>query len=716
MTDFKSNDSACPAVIAERLPNSTTTASAIIRNLVPGEPFDARAVLAETGLENSPSAVLDLAAEQFLRESESGSPATAEEFAAQFPTHYETLLLLLTVDGLIDQQQTGLDEEVDWPSIGRTYLGFQLIHEVSRGALSRVFLARETAVGDRPVVVKVCLGGAREAGILGRLKHPHIGEIYSVQFDEPAGLTTICMPFTGTATLHNEMAREFQPVSTDQENPARPKTERKADRRDYIDRVVQIGRQIADALAYTHGEDVLHGDIKPENIVLADGEARLIDFNLSRRLREDAGPVGGTYPYMAPEHLRELACGDYDSPVSRAGDVYSLAATLFHALTGRLPFDADSKAAFPSSATEELDRREKATVTYRQTGRYLPRVYRQVERVLRRCLAADPESRPAAGELFEVLKTATRRAETASRSRVSRASRILVAAIVASAAMLAVGTNLNREPSPAGGGRDVEGGVPAPQPRPKPNHEAEARAALEDEEFDRAIEHLTPLIVDEKHPRHRRHLEWLGYAKARNAAKKAALLKDVSDAKSLRKPLVMYASAVSAFESALRGENDEDAQRQLLESIGWCRIRMNELRLSIDVPAPRGFEKSSEQEVIIEIASQLANYQNPDRTSNFALMSYAIRKWPQNVKLVFAIAYLHALKATKGFEPADELSDSVPLVLEMLWGASTHFVNQPRVVRFRLESFPVQAADVSKHPEFRHLRSRGLRKPQLKRP
>ena len=109
----------------------------------------------------------------------------------------------------------------------------------------------------------------------------------------------------------------------------------------YVPAVLWLVARVADGLAHAHERGILHRDLKPANILFADdGEPLLLDFNLAAdtklRVHASAALVGGTLPYMAPEHLD--AFRDGEAAVDARSDVYSLGVILYELLTGRHPF------------------------------------------------------------------------------------------------------------------------------------------------------------------------------------------------------------------------------------------------------------------------------------------------------------------------------------------------------------------------------------------
>jgi len=243
--------------------------------------------------------------------------------------------------------------------------GFRLIRELGRGTFGRVYLAEEAELASRPVVLKIGTHLFDESTRLAQLQHTHIVPIYSAK--SLNGLQIICMPYLGETTLSDVLAtvrkgggstnavwstlatRRVSSGSNGAARPSQTTPDRRpanaaleALRRMPHDRsVLWLGAKLADALAHAHERGVLHRDIKPDNILIAnDGTPLLLDFNLSAEVRDgearQAEVLGGTLPYMAPEHLAALR-GE-KTKVDERSDIFSLGVVLFELLTGQQPF------------------------------------------------------------------------------------------------------------------------------------------------------------------------------------------------------------------------------------------------------------------------------------------------------------------------------------------------------------------------------------------
>src|SRR5262249_20105309 len=128
-------------------------------------------------------------------------------------------------------------------------------------------------------------------------------------------------------------AEEAQPSSPPTGLPEKPAGCWKTlEGRSYVQAVLWLGARLADGLAHAHERGILHRDLKPANVLLTeDGQPLLLDFNLSEDTKLSAGApaafIGGTLPYMAPEHLTAFL--DRTHGVDARSDLYSLGVILY---------------------------------------------------------------------------------------------------------------------------------------------------------------------------------------------------------------------------------------------------------------------------------------------------------------------------------------------------------------------------------------------------
>ena len=409
------------------------------------------------GLKNHRTIVLELAYEEYRMRLEAGEPLDANAFSKRYPSLSRSLYFLI---GARSSQEDDPDyvefqSRVAWPEPGSHFLGFDLISEIGRGAMGRVYLASERALGERPVVIKVAPQNGREADILGRLRHANIVSVHSIREDAASGLTAFCMPYHGHATL----AAVLDGVYADRRPPLRARAILDAvgaanqGRRvpespppaaifrggSYVEGVIHLAAQLAEALAYAHANGIYHRDLKPSNILMSpDGRPLLLDFNLSVDARRPDWRIGGTLPYMAPEELSPL-CGeqDYSPSCGPRSDLFSLGVILYELLTGRLPFGA-----IPCDGpVEEIAAglRQEQAAGPRPIQEYNRQVDKRLSQLIDRCLAYDPELRPAKAD---EVAAALRRELTLSRrtGRWLAAHRRLVLAVASAALALLLGT------------------------------------------------------------------------------------------------------------------------------------------------------------------------------------------------------------------------------------------------------------------------------------
>jgi tetratricopeptide (TPR) repeat protein len=399
---------------------------------------DTAAVLAKhPELRQCPGVILDLAYEEYCLRQEAGERLSLESFCDRFPSCRHSLGKLLAVHSLGDDDSilaASLTlEEIEWPELDRDFLGFYLLRELGRGAFARVYLARQPALGNRFVVVKVAQFGATEAEMMGRLAHRNIVPVHSVNEDPQTHMSAVCMPYLGSATLLDildvgfaadrppERAKLIQEVAWEESIPqAVPEMYLEPDprlqRSSYVDGVVHLGAQLAEALQHTHQAGICHRDLKPSNVLLTpSGRPMLLDFNLSSDTQLEQTFVGGTLPYMAPEELRRQLS---ETPVQEAdgdprSDLFSLGVILYELLTGHLPFGDRPPDADPMQAARHLLATQKKG--FRPIQAVHPHINTSLVRIVEQCLALEPDARPNSAE--ELVK--------ALRAQLTRSSRLM---------------------------------------------------------------------------------------------------------------------------------------------------------------------------------------------------------------------------------------------------------------------------------------------------
>src|SRR5213594_1590635 len=203
---------------------------------------------------------------------------------------------------------------------------------LGQGGFAAVFRARDNVL-NRDVAVKVldvelaptataAQRFMREAQTVARLEHPHIVPIYKVgRHEEIFYIIMRCIDGPSLGQL----------LETQKKLP--------------IGDAARIARQVADALAYAHSYEIVHRDIKPDNILLdRSGHVLVTDFGIAKAAQAATaaqltteGMIIGTPQYMSPEQ----AAGD---KVDGRSDIYSLGIVLYQMLSGTPPFDGDSSA------------------------------------------------------------------------------------------------------------------------------------------------------------------------------------------------------------------------------------------------------------------------------------------------------------------------------------------------------------------------------------
>lgn len=389
-----------------------------------GEPVDVQQALAQyPELQRHKSIVVDLAYEEYCQAEEAGDGVKLEAFLDRFPQYQTSLRRRLEVHQYLKENTDVAPLVPEFPNPGDEFCGFELVDEIGRGAIGCVYLAKEKRLGDRLVVVKVSPEGGDEANMLGKLKHAHVVPVYSIQPDVATGLTAVCMPYLGRATLedvldenHSCPARPGQgavylqvlkQINSDLQSDLAPEIARPLSRWSYFDATLFQISTVAEALAHTHAQGIYHRDLKPSNILLAaDGRLMLLDFNLSEAVDSSSRRLGGTLPYMSPEQLRMmLSVNGEASDLDGRSDIFSSGVILYQCLTGAMPFgEISTKVPFREAARLLLKRQEDGPDLQRLKPAGCDR---NVVAILHKCLAVDPQQRyQTAGDLAGALRSA----------------------------------------------------------------------------------------------------------------------------------------------------------------------------------------------------------------------------------------------------------------------------------------------------------------------
>jgi serine/threonine-protein kinase len=264
-------------------------------------------------------------------------------------------------------------------NIGR----YEIVQELGQGGMAIVYLASDPYM-KRQVAVKVLprqftfdpqfrTRFQREAEVVAALEHAYIVPVHD--FGEFEDQPFIVMRYMSRGTLADRLAQGPLP----------------------LEEIVALFEQIGSAVDYAHSLRVIHRDIKPGNILFSShGEPSLSDFGIAKIVEATAAFTGtgiiGTPAYMSPEQAQG------EKTIDGRSDVYSLGVVLFQALSGELPFKADTPmgvaiAHVSQPAPSLLERK--------------PNLPRGLEAVLHKALQKDPDNRyQTAGELAQAVRQA----------------------------------------------------------------------------------------------------------------------------------------------------------------------------------------------------------------------------------------------------------------------------------------------------------------------
>jgi Tol biopolymer transport system component len=259
---------------------------------------------------------------------------------------------------------------------GATFGPYRVVAFVGAGGMGEIYKARDTRL-DRTVALKILPQSddpekrqrfEREARAISQLQHPHICTLFDVGNQD--GVEYLVMEFLEGQTLAQRLEKGPLPLAE----------------------LILSAVHIAEALDHAHRAAICHRDLKPANIMLTKSGVKLLDFGLARALGTQAVPVGGetatialtregvilgTLPYMSPEQLE-------GKPGDARSDIFAFGAVLYEMATGRRAFQGSSGASLITQimSADPPPMRDTQPVT--------PLA---LEKIIRRCLAKDPENR-----------------------------------------------------------------------------------------------------------------------------------------------------------------------------------------------------------------------------------------------------------------------------------------------------------------------------------
>ncbi|HKV34864.1 MAG TPA: serine/threonine-protein kinase, partial [Pyrinomonadaceae bacterium] len=267
-----------------------------------------------------------------------------------------------------------------------TQLGrYKIVSLIGAGGMGEVYLAQDTAL-QRKVALKVLPPDVaanqdrmrrfkQEATSAASLNHPNIAHIYEI--GESEGFHFIAMEYVQGQTLREKIHHDGEELS----------------------KLLRILQHVADGLAKAHAAGIVHRDLKPDNIMVSsDGHAKILDFGLAKLVEPQSSTIGasgeeptilqphstpglvlGTMGYMSPEQAQGKT-----REIDHRSDIFSFGCILFEAITGQ-------KAFVGSDTIETLNKiiREPPP----PIATFNSRAPADLQRIVRRCLAKDPDQR-----------------------------------------------------------------------------------------------------------------------------------------------------------------------------------------------------------------------------------------------------------------------------------------------------------------------------------
>src|SRR6266567_3699194 len=271
----------------------------------------------------------------------------------------------------------------------KTILHYRILSKLGAGGMGEVYLAQDTKL-DRKVALKILPADVasnrdrmerfiREGKSAAALSHPNIAQIFEI--GEHDGTHFIAMEFIDGQTLREKIHRE----------------------RTELRKLLRYLQHVAEGLAKAHAAGIVHRDLKPDNLMITrDGHAKILDFGLAKLIEptlakpqvadhtdeaatailqqhSTPGMIMGTIGYMSPEQAQGKT-----NEIDQRSDIFSFGCILFESVTGRRAFEG-------KDAVDSLNKIIREPVT--SIGELNPAAPSDLQRIVRRCLAKDPDER-----------------------------------------------------------------------------------------------------------------------------------------------------------------------------------------------------------------------------------------------------------------------------------------------------------------------------------
>lgn len=254
--------------------------------------------------------------------------------SAESDVNQRSLSEVLVAEGIVTQKQIErVRPDLEEQRANRQIPGYQILSKLGAGAMATVYKARQLSL-DRIVAIKVLPQKHSndpnfiqrfhdEGKAAAKLNHPNIVGAYDV--GQAGNFHYFVMEFVDGRTVYDDISKHGAYSEED---------------------ALRIAIQVAKALSHAHAAGFIHRDVKPKNIMISnDGTVKLADMGLARAVSDreaaeaEQGKAYGTPYYISPEQIR----GEVE--IDFRADIYSLGATLYHMVTGRVPFEGPNPSA-----------------------------------------------------------------------------------------------------------------------------------------------------------------------------------------------------------------------------------------------------------------------------------------------------------------------------------------------------------------------------------